>query len=112
MSDIFISGPMTGCYEYNYPLFYAVACDLALQGHTPLNPALGIMQHWTHQDYMARSIALLLNADELIALPGWASSDGACLEVKIASEIGIPISYATDEDIQRARAHFSRTKRR
>ncbi|WDL96919.1 DUF4406 domain-containing protein [Alicyclobacillus sp. ALC3] len=91
---VYISGPMTGRPAFNFPAFFAAAETVRQQGHEPLNPAEGVTEldrpwNW----YMRRAIRLLLEADEIWMLAGWADSKGARLERDLATRLGMQVRY-------------------
>ena len=91
---VYVSGPMTGLPEYNYPNFMRVEkqlLDLGL-GIDVINPAhTGVQEGWVWQDYMKHDLKLLLDkpVNVLILLEGWESSRGARLEKLVADELGV-----------------------
>lgn len=91
---IYISGPMTGLPDYNYPLFHGVAAALRRRSFAVINPAefFGGKADRTRNEYMRESILRLMEADGVVLLPGWEKSQGALLEVAIAKELDIPIN--------------------
>jgi hypothetical protein len=96
MTKIYISGPMTGYPEYNYPAFFEAESHLAfeLSDVNILNPARiddGEEQKFQHERiyYIRKSIELLLEATHIFVLPGWEKSEGAKLEIAIAKELGL-----------------------
>lgn len=93
MTRYYIAGPMTGVPEFNYPLFYATAERLRSQGHEVENPAEsdGGTSHKPREFYLRKAIAMLVKCDAVVVLPNWENSRGACLEVLIAGELGMPI---------------------
>lgn len=90
---IYISGPMTGIEEFNYPLFNSTATRLREQGYEVINPAEtddgDTSKPWDY--YMRIDIAHVLSVDALVVLPGWQASKGASLEVTIARALGVPV---------------------
>ncbi len=86
---IFISGPMTGIPDFNYTAFNAAAEKLRSIGHEVENPADNPMCD-TWAAYMRLSIAQMLRCDQVVMLPGWGSSRGACIEVDLAAALDIP----------------------
>jgi len=96
--DYYISGPMTGYEDYNYPAFHAKAKELRAQGHTVFNPAelFGGKTDLPREKYMREDIAALLDAGCVVMLPGWKQSKGANLERKIALELGIEVIYPSE----------------
>lgn len=108
---IYLSGPMTGLPQYNYPAFHAAARQLRSLGHTVVNPAelhphgrlrrlcyrvlralrlvRGNPPTPTWAEYMRADIRALVGCDMIATLPGWEHSLGAELEVSIAEELGM-----------------------
>lgn len=89
---IYISGPMTGLPEFNYPAFHAAASRLRTQGFDVVNPAeldTDTTKEWHH--YMRNDIKALVDCDHVIVLPGWEKSRGATLEVFIATQLGMKV---------------------
>lgn len=92
---IYISGPMTGLPEMNFPAFNAKAAELRSQGRDVVNPA----EHDEAPDlpwhvYLRKDIRLLMDCDTIHMLPGWESSRGARLELHIAKELGFYVEGA------------------
>lgn len=97
---IFISGPMSGLPEYNFPNFYRMADRLKNMGFEVVNPAdLAI----THE--VAKVIAdpieframleeeweALRHCDTILLLEGWENSKGGRSELELALELGLKI---------------------
>lgn len=93
MSRVYISGPMTGLPEFNYPAFHAAEAEWAAAGWEVLNPARNADGDTTHPwaFYIRLDIPLVLSADAIAMLPGWENSRGANLERTIAEALGLPI---------------------
>ncbi len=87
---VYISGPMTGCPNFNYPVFFAAAEILRTKDLEPINPAEGAPTGETWEGYMRRAVCLLTQADEICLLPGWELSRGALLELDIARALNMP----------------------
>ena len=97
---VYISGAMSGYPDWNKPAFHAMADALIRAGHVPLNPAdtsLPSCAGW--EEYMRADIRLLMDADAIVLLHGWAQSRGACLECTIARELGFKI-FSEDDFVQ------------
>lgn len=96
---IYVSGPMTGLPDHNYPMFYKVSDALRNMGHEVLNPAeldesvVPGSQPW--EWYLRRDLKAMLDYDVLVMLPGWQNSKGATLERYVASILKMPI-YIVD----------------
>lgn len=90
MGRIYLSGPMTGIPEFNYPAFNAAADVLRAEGLEVVNPAEAPKQDsWAA--YMRHDKELLKNCTEVVLLPGWEKSRGARIEVKWAKAWGLPV---------------------
>lgn len=92
---IYLSGPMTGYPEFNFPAFRTEATRLRRDGYRVINPA----EHagpvtLTWADYLRKDIELLMRCDRIHLLPGWANSKGARLEHHIAVELGLEVTGA------------------
>ena len=94
---LYISGPMTGLYNYNKQSFADAAELLRAKGFTVVNPA-ELLEPVVPPDpseaiawsaYLVRDIAVLNEEkpDYVLLLPGWRESKGACLEAHYAKEI-------------------------
>lgn len=85
---VYISGPMTGYPEHNYPAFNDAERLLEIWGHIPLNPARHPDQAcWA--DYLRLDLVDVASADGIATLPGWQESRGAQLEIHVAHALGI-----------------------
>lgn len=89
---IYLTGPMTGIAEYNYPLFHRAAHSLRQQGFATVNPAEnGLPPNAPWASHMRRDLHALLDCQGVATLPGWEASKGAALEVSIARAMGMPV---------------------
>jgi hypothetical protein len=92
-SRVYISGPMTGLPEHNFPAFNAEAARLRAMGYEVANPAENpLCDSW--QQYMRQDIAQLVGCDWMLMLPGWQRSKGAGIEHRLALDLGLPVFYA------------------
>lgn len=95
---IYISGPMTGLPDFNYPAFNAEAARLRALGYEVESPAENPQQpDW--EGYMRQALIQMLTCDAVAFLPGWAESRGALLERYVANQVGlatIPASAITE----------------
>lgn len=90
---IYISGPMTGYADWNYPAFHAAAEQLRAAGHEVLSPAEAKPETdglWA--DYLRIDLAMVLQADAVAVLPGWECSRGAGLEVYVAQQLSMTVA--------------------
>ena len=99
---IYLSGPMTGLPELNFPAFHAAARRLRALGWQVVNPAeinTDPAATW-HQCLRNDLIALAGCCDVLALMPGWQTSRGAHLELHVARELGLRIVTVEElEDI-------------
>lgn len=95
MKVVYVSGPMTGLPDFNFPAFNAAAASLRAKGHQVVNPAeldvqdAGKPMQWS--DYLRRDIRALMDCEAIYMLDGWANSKGARLEHHIAQQLGLEI---------------------
>lgn len=91
----YVAGPMTGIPEHNYPVFTAAVEALRADGVEVVSPHEiddgGIQQPWSW--YMRKCLVLLAGCDEIVMLPGWEESRGACIEHTIAEILELPATY-------------------
>jgi hypothetical protein len=87
----YISGPMTGIDDFNYPLFNRVAFCLEQMGYKVFNPAMNDEEGLSWAEYMKIDLPLVCKSDMVYVLPGWEKSRGALLEVYVAGTLGIPV---------------------
>lgn len=96
MSRLYISGPMTGIPEWNFPAFNAAADRLRGLGFDVVNPADGGAEEgkpWAAD--LREDLRLLLDCDAVATLPGWRNSRGAQLEVHVAQALGMRVFPAS-----------------
>lgn len=86
---VYISGPMTGLPEFNYPAFFAAEERLKERGHEVINPARPGDEAWGWLEFMRRALCDLSEADAIHMLDGWEKSRGATLERHIADALGL-----------------------
>ena len=98
---IYLSGPMTGLPELNFPAFHAAAALLRAEGREVVNPAeitLDATADW--HACMRADVAALATCDAIALLPGWHTSRGAQLELHIAHRLGLAVELV-ETDAQR-----------
>ncbi|MFD1197392.1 DUF4406 domain-containing protein [Brucella gallinifaecis] len=94
--NIYLSGPMTGLPEFNYPTFYRVAAQLRQSGHRVYNPAEFPYDGDPNDFPIRKAFAsycnfICLEADTMVMLPGWERSKGALAERQLALNCAIDI---------------------
>lgn len=100
---IYISGPMSGLPDCNYPAFNAAAAQLRALGYRVENPAENPeppCKSW--EGYMRLALAQLVQCDLNVRLPGWVCSRGARIESGISKMLGIEV-YDYSEFVNHAR---------
>lgn len=91
---IYLSGPMTGLPEYNFPAFREAATTLRTAGHTVVDPSTrGVVDGWEWTDYIRADLAELVTCEAIAFLPGWRHSRGALLEAHVARELDMTAMF-------------------
>lgn len=87
----YISGPMTGIDDYNFPAFQRVTEALRAQGkvvvspHEVQHPDGGVPGSLSREDYLRGDLlAMLQHCNAIVVLTGWQGSWGAKLEIHVA----------------------------
>lgn len=90
---LYLSGPMTGIPEFNYPEFRKYAKNLRDLGFDVFDPSecFDGLTNLPKSVYMRKDIEAVLQADKVLVLQDWEKSSGARLEVEVANECGIPV---------------------
>lgn len=97
MTRLYLSGPMTGIPDHNFPAFNAEAARLRGKGYDVVNPVdINADQQADWHACLRRDIAALTTCDAIALLPGWQGSAGAHLEMHIAHRVGMAIHFAED----------------
>ena len=92
MTRIYISGPMTGLPDLNFPAFHAAAAKLRASGYEVVNPAeINTDAGMSWEQCMRSDIKALCDCDTVVMLPGWMDSRGANFEVDIAIRLGMSV---------------------
>ena len=97
MKRIYISGPMTGKPDLNFPAFNSESERLRSFGYEVINPAeLNPDPNAAWHECMRNDLKALLDCDTLALIDGWDGSNGAHLEVHVAHRVGIRIVSAKE----------------
>lgn len=97
MKRIYLSGPMSGLPELNFPAFHAAAAQLRALEFDVVNPAeISVATGADWNACMRADIAALVGCDTIALLPGWERSQGAHLELHIAHRVGLHVAYLED----------------
>ncbi len=104
----YISGPMTGYENFNYPAFQSAKEELANAGVLVASPHDNpwpdeelVKLNSGNPDFlwkfmMKSALRLLLDCDGIILLPGWPKSRGAVAETNIAASMCMPMYYLAE----------------
>lgn len=108
---VYLSGPMSGRENLNFPAFFEAEKRLLEMGYAVLNPArtsfellskktghtidegnyqryISLFEEADRKIYMLNDIKHVLDADAIALLPGWWASRGAIVEMMVARECG------------------------
>lgn len=88
---LYVSGPMSGMPEHNFPAFREAAAQLFTAGYEVVDPSTfddNVGKPWA--ECLKRDLIALLTCDGVALLPGWPNSRGALLEFAVAHELGMP----------------------
>jgi Domain of unknown function (DUF4406) len=88
---VYLSGPMSGLPEFNYPAFRAESARLRALGYRVTNPADLNPDGASWQQCMRTDIKALCDCDAIALMHGWEHSQGAHLELHIAHRVGMRV---------------------
>jgi hypothetical protein len=89
---IYVTGPMQGYVDHNYPAFAEASLRLRTAGYNVISPhELGQVPGWEWSDYLRRDLRVLLECSAVAMLDGWERSRGAALETTVAAGLGMPM---------------------
>lgn len=97
MGKVYISGPMTGIQDFNYPAFHLAEKNLKDAGFEVENPARNpdpTPKTW--EGFMRLSIKQICECEHVALLPGWEKSRGAVVEVQLAKTLGMTVKPIED----------------
>lgn len=101
---VYISGPMSGLKDSNFPEFHIVASRLRDMGYEVICPAENPPppegyegDHWLY--YMRIDLAQVCTVDAIVMLPNWYGSKGAREEFHVANVLQLRVvSWADVRD--------------
>lgn len=94
---VYVSGPMSGIEEENFPAFHAAARALRMLGYEVVNPAefdtdvAGLDESARWIKFLKADIKALMDCEGIVMLPGWEQSQGAKLERYNAKALGMTV---------------------
>jgi hypothetical protein len=102
---VYISGPMSGLPDFNFPAFFHAQRALASVGIESINPAqldldedqLSGME-WA--EFLRRDLAAMMadGVNSVVLLPGWRNSRGATLEAYVGRMLGMRVVEFVESD--------------
>lgn len=104
---VYLSGPMTGIADFNFPAFHAAAERWRQIGYDVVSPAESYdgRTDLPRPTYLRKDIQALLSVDGIVMLAGWEKSKGATLEHSIAEELGLTIYFDSPRPSVMEEAH-------
>lgn len=97
MKRIYLSGPMTGQLDLNFPAFHVEASRLRALGYQVVNPAeLNPDPAADWPACMRADLRALLGCDAICLIDGWETSAGAHLELHVAHRVGLEVLQARE----------------
>ena len=90
----YLSGPMSGIKDSNYPEFARVTAILRSQGVEVVSPHEIPVNGYEWAAYVRDDlIGMLTFCQGIIMLPEWRGSKGACLELYVAEALGMKVAH-------------------
>jgi uncharacterized protein DUF4406 len=97
MKRVYISGPMRGIPDLNFPAFNTEAARLRALGFEVVNPVdINPDPSTPIHQCLRNDLIGLMSCDMLALLEGWQRSEGAHLEMHVAHRVGIEVVIAAD----------------
>lgn len=91
---IYISGKITGVENEAPLLFEKAQVFLENLGHEIINPLkIKHVHDLSWSSFMKADLKEMLDCDAIYMLKGWQDSKGACIERRLADELGMQIMY-------------------
>lgn len=89
---LYISGPMTGLPNFNFPAFNAAAAVVRSMGHEAVNPVdINPDSNTPWEVCLRADIKALCDCDGIVLIHGWEHSKGAHLELQVAHRLGLKV---------------------
>lgn len=109
---VYLSGPMTGIENNNFPAFHDAAVYLRSLGYDVVSPA-EIQEAGTWELCLRADLRELCTCDAIALMPGWENSKGANLELHVAHRLGmgvihLPLQFDLISHLHRQKAFSER----
>jgi len=113
MKRVYLSGPMSGYPESNFPAFHQWAARLRADGFDVVSPA-EIQEAGTWELCLRADLRELCTCEAIALMPGWENSKGANLELHVAHRLGmevihLPLQFDLVAHLRRQAAFSERT---
>ena len=98
---VYLSGPMKGYPDSNFPAFHATAAALRSKGIEVVNPAEINPQgdendaDFYHQCLRA-DLKAMMDCEAIALMRGWEASNGANLELHVAHRVGMRVLFVDE----------------
>jgi hypothetical protein len=87
---VYISGPMTGYEDLNFPNFNKMANKLRLQNYDVVNPTeINFIGNDSWIGWMKGDLKAMMECDTIVLLDDWEKSKGATIEVYLGIALGM-----------------------
>jgi len=112
MTCVYLSGPMTGIEDNNFPAFRDAAEYLRALGYDVVSPA-EIQEAGPWELCLRADLRELCTCDAIALMPGWENSKGANLELHVAHRLGmevihLPLQFDLIKHLRRQKAFSER----
>lgn len=88
---VYISGPMSGIPEHNFPLFERIATSLRGVNRVVISPHEFPNKGKSWEDCLRYDLIWVCQCNAIALLPGWEGSAGSLLELAVAKALGMPV---------------------
>jgi nucleoside 2-deoxyribosyltransferase len=98
---VYLSGPMKGYPESNFPAFHAKAAALRSKGLEVVNPAeINVKGAGNDADFynqcLRADLKAMMDCDAIALMRGWEASNGANLELHVAHRVGMRVLFVDE----------------
>ena len=98
---VYLSGPMKGYPESNFPAFHATAADLRARGLEVVNPAeINVNGAENDADFynqcLRADLKAMMDCEAIALMRGWEKSNGANLELHVAHRVGMRVLFVDE----------------